>query len=68
MDTMVRTDWTYDRMVMMNATLDYEYVSGSAAVFYFGTEYGISDENLVCNVSDHYPIYAKFRTDLADDD
>lgn len=68
MDTMVRTDWTYDRMVMMNATLNHEYVSGSAAVFYFDTEYGISDENLVWNVSDHYPIYAKFRTDLADDD
>ncbi len=65
---MVRTDWTYDRMVMMNATLNHEYVSGSAAVFYFDTEYGISDENLVWNVSDHYPIYAKFRTDLADDD
>ncbi|NQE05472.1 hypothetical protein C5S32_06345 [ANME-1 cluster archaeon GoMg1] len=48
MDTMVRTDWTYDRMVMMNATLNHEYVNGSAAVFYFDTEYGISDENMVC--------------------
>ena len=68
MDTMTKTNNTYDRMVMMNATFNHEYISGSAAVFYFDTEYEISDEELVWDVSDHYPIYANFRTDLTDDD
>ena len=68
MDTMTKTNNTYDRMVMMNATLNHEYINGSATVFYFDTEYEISDEELVWDVSDHYPIYANFRTDLTDDD
>ena len=68
MDTMTKTDWTYDRIVMMNATLSYEYMSNSAAVFYFDKEYALNEEKLVLEVSDHYPIYAKFRTDLIDDD
>ena len=68
MDTMTKTDWTYDRMIMMDATLHHEYISNSAAVFYFDKEYTLNDKKLVWNVSDHYPIYAKFRTDLKDDD
>jgi len=67
-DTMTKTDWTYDRMVMTNATHGWEYVEGSASVLYFDDEYGIEDPELVWAVSDHYPIYAEFRTDLADDD
>jgi hypothetical protein len=67
-DTMTKTDWTYDRMVMTNATHSWEYVEGSASVLYFDEEYGIEDPELVWAVSDHYPIYAEFRTDLADDD
>ncbi len=68
MDTMTKTDWTYDRIVMTGATLDYEYVDGSAAVFYYDELYGIEDKELVWSVSDHYPVYAEFRTDLPDDD
>jgi len=55
-------------MVMTNATHGWEYVEGSASVLYFDEEYGIEDPELVWAVSDHYPIYAEFRTDLADDD
>jgi deoxyribonuclease-1-like protein len=68
MDTMTKTDWTYDRMVLMNATHGWEYVQGSARVFHFDEEYGIEDPELVWAVSDHYPVYAEFRTDLVDDD
>ena len=68
MDTMTKTDWTYDRMVMMESTLDYEYIDNSAEVFYFDKKYGIDDETFVWTVSDHYPVYADFRTDLSDDD
>jgi hypothetical protein len=68
MDTMTKTDWTYDRMVMTNATHGWEYVEGSTRVFHFDEEYGIGDPELVWAVSDHYPVYAEFRTNLVDDD
>jgi endonuclease/exonuclease/phosphatase family metal-dependent hydrolase len=68
MDTMTKTDWTYDRMVMLNATYNHEYINDSAQVFYFDLEYGLDDEELVWAVSDHYPIYAEFKTNLVDDD
>ncbi|UCH70264.1 MAG: endonuclease/exonuclease/phosphatase family protein [Candidatus Bathyarchaeota archaeon] len=68
MDTMTKTDYTYDRIVLMNATYSYEYIEESSAVFYFDTEYEINNATLVESVSDHYPIYAEFKTDLADDD
>jgi len=68
MDTMVKTDWTYDRMVMKDSTVSHEYVEDSAAVFYFDQEYEIDDQELVEDVSDHFPVYAVFRTGLADDD
>ncbi len=68
MDTMTKTDWTYDRMIMTDSTHAHEYVQGSTGVFYFDLEYGLSDEELVWEVSDHYPIYAEFDTSLADDD
>ncbi|UCD43973.1 MAG: endonuclease/exonuclease/phosphatase family protein [Candidatus Bathyarchaeota archaeon] len=67
-DTMTRTDNTYDRIVMLNATFDHEYVDGSAAAFYFDEVYGISDEELVWDVSDHFPVFAEFWTSLEDDD
>jgi exonuclease III len=68
MDTMTKTGWTYDRMVMMDSTFNQEYTKNSAAVFCFDTEYGINDEAFVWEVSDHYPIYADFKTNLIDDD
>jgi len=66
LDTMTRTDWTYDRIVITGAS-SYEYVDGSCAAFYFDAEYGLSGE-IVTDVSDHYPVYAVFRVDQADDD
>lgn len=66
-DTMTRTDWTYDRIVLLDGTLGGEYVTGSCEVFYFDTVYGLGQE-LTEDVSDHYPVYAVFRTDLVDDD
>lgn len=68
MDTMTKTAWTYDRIVMMNSTHNNEYVEDSAEVFYFDEEYEIENETLVWEVSDHYPIYAEFDTGLMDDD
>ncbi len=68
MDTMTKTDWTYDRIVMTDSTYGHEYVQGSTGVFYFDEEYGISEEELVWDVSDHYPVYAEFYTSLDDDD
>lgn len=53
---------------MTSATGDHEYVDNSAAVFYFDNEYGIADHELITDVSDHYPVYSVFRTDLSDDD
>lgn len=68
MDTMTKTDWTYDRMVMMDSTFNYEYIENSAEVFYFDKEYEIDNKEFVWEVSDHYPIYASFNTNLLDDD
>ena len=68
MDTMTKTDWTYDRIIMTESTRAHEYVQGSTSVFYFDLEYEIADEELIWEVSDHYPIYAEFDTSLADDD
>lgn len=39
-----------------------------APVFYYDQKYGITNNDFVANISDHYPIYAEFRTDLNDDD
>jgi len=66
LDTMTKTDWTYDRIVVTGATLN-EYVEGSCTAFYFDAEYGLSG-TIVEEVSDHYPLYALFRVDGPDDD
>ena len=66
MDTMTKTDWTYDRIVMTDATARHEF--DRAEVFYFDSVFGISDTELIEDVSDHFPVYAIFRTDLVDDD
>ncbi len=68
MDTMTKTDYSYDRIVLLNATYNHEYVEDSASVFKFDIEYDIMNQTLVWEVSDHYPIYAEFKTDLIDDD
>ncbi|KKN26219.1 hypothetical protein LCGC14_0876820 [marine sediment metagenome] len=66
MDTMTKTDWTYDRIVMTYATAEHEY--DSAQVFRFDSVFGIVDQELTEDVSDHFPVYATFQTDLVDDD
>lgn len=67
-DTMTKTDYTYDRMVLMNATYSFEHIEDGAGVFYFDVEYGISNSTLIEKISDHYPIYAEYATGLDDDD
>ena len=68
MDTMTKTDWTYDRIILLDDTYSHEYVDGSVQVYYFDQVYGITDMELVWDVSDHYPVYAEYATDLTDDD
>ncbi len=58
---------TYDRIILRDATLS-EYAVGSAQVFYFDQEYGLTDQDFVRSISDHYPVYAEFATTSADDD
>ncbi|MFH1440849.1 MAG: endonuclease/exonuclease/phosphatase family protein [Candidatus Omnitrophota bacterium] len=65
--TVAVSDNTYDRMMICNTTSDVEY-AGKSGVFRWDAEYGITDVSFVKKVSDHYPVYALFRTDLPDDD
>ena len=68
-DTMITSDCTYDRIVLrQGATAGAEYIPGSARVFYFDQELGITDPDLVRSVSDHYPVFAEFVTVRPDDD
>ncbi len=65
---MTKTDWTYDRIILLDDTYSHEYVDGSVQVYYFDQVYGITDMELVWDVSDHYPVYVEYATDLTDDD
>ncbi len=65
--TVAASSNTYDRMMTRDTTANMEY-TGRAGVFRWDTEYGVTDANFIKSVSDHYPIYAIFRTDLRDDD
>ena len=67
MDTMTKTDWTYDRIVMLDSTYSSEYVMGSTAVYYFNDIYGLN-QAFTEEVSDHFPVFAEFRVDVPDDD
>ena len=66
-DTMTKTNWTYDRMVMTDYTYSSEYIQNSATVYKFDTVYGLN-QTFTEAVSDHYPIYGLFSTNLLDDD
>ena len=68
MDTMVKTDYTYDRIVILNTTLNHEYETGTAQVFYYDQVYSLNNATLVAEISDHYPVFAKYKTNLPDDD
>lgn len=67
-DTMVRTDWTYDRIILLGGTYYNEYMGGSAGVFYFDQEYSLSNQEFIEDVSDHYPVYVEFKISGPDDD
>lgn len=64
--TVAVSDNTYDRM-MTRDTTNVEY-TGKSGVFKWDAEYGVTNTAFIKKVSDHYPIYAIFRTDLPDDD
>ena len=68
MDTMVKTDYTYDRIVVLESTLNHEYDADSAQVFYFDQVYGLNNQTFVSEISDHYPVFAEYKTNLVDDD
>ncbi len=67
MDTMTKTDWTYDRIVMLDSTYSSEYIMDSTAVYYFNEFHGLN-QSFTEEVSDHFPIFAEFRVDGPDDD
>lgn len=66
-DTMTKTDWTYDRIVLLDSTYSSEYVSDSSGVYDFQTIYGLN-QTFTEDVSDHFPVYAEFQVDQPDDD
>jgi endonuclease/exonuclease/phosphatase family metal-dependent hydrolase len=68
MDTMVKTDYTYDRIVILDTTLNHEYDAGTAQVFHFDQMYGINNQTFVAEISDHFPVFAQYKTNLEDDD
>ncbi|MBA7503859.1 Deoxyribonuclease [subsurface metagenome] len=65
--TVAISDNTYDRMMTRDTTANVEY-TGKSGVFRWDAEYGVTDFSFIKKVSDHYPVYAEFRTDLPDDD
>lgn len=65
--TVAISDNTYDRMMTRDTTASVEY-TGKSGVFRWDVEYGVTDTSFIKKVSDHYPVYAEFRTDLPDDD
>lgn len=67
-DTTVGTaNNTYDRMMTRDTTAKVEY-TGKSGAFRWDSEYSVTDSALIKKVSDHYPVYSEFRTDLPDDD
>ena len=67
-DTTVKTDYTYDRIVVLDTTLNHEYDAGTAQAFYFDQAYGLNNQTFVEEISDHYPVFAQYNTNLEDDD
>lgn len=58
------TDCTYDRIIItIPAVTDF---TGGAGVFRFDNEYGLTEDE-TRDVSDHYPVYAKFWSNRDDD-
>ncbi len=66
-DTMTKTDWTYDRIVILDSTYSSEYIMDSTAVYYFNDIHGLN-QSFTEEISDHFPIFAEFRVTGPDDD
>ena len=66
-DTMTKTDWTYDRIVMLNSTYSSEYVLDSTEVYCFNDVCGLN-QAFTEEVSDHFPVFAEYRIKGPDDD
>jgi endonuclease/exonuclease/phosphatase family metal-dependent hydrolase len=67
-DTTVKTDNTYDRIIILDTTLNHEYDAGTAQAFHFDQAYGLNNQTFVEEISDHYPVFAQYKTNLQDDD
>ena len=67
LDTMTKTGWTYDRIVLLDFTYSGEYVTGSTQVYDFQTIHGLN-QTFTEAVSDHFPVFAEFTVDQPDDD
>lgn len=67
MDTMVKTDWTYDR-IMISKNVQKRVVPGGSHPWYWDQHFGERDPNVVKRLSDHYPVVAQFYTHLPDND
>jgi endonuclease/exonuclease/phosphatase family metal-dependent hydrolase len=61
------TSCTRDRIILLDGTYGQEYVPGSAGVFEFDVDYGLT-ESAARMVSDHYPVFAVFTVNSGDDD
>lgn len=58
------TDCTYDRIIITNAAVS--DFTGDAGVFRYDTEFGLTYDETIA-VSDHYPVYAEFWSDMDSD-
>jgi endonuclease/exonuclease/phosphatase family metal-dependent hydrolase len=67
-DTTVKTDNTYDRIIILDTTLNHEYDAGTAQAFHFDQAYGLNNQTFFEEISDHYPVFAQYKTNLQDDD
>ena len=67
-DTITKTGWTYDLIMLGNQTCPYEFIQDSAQVFYLDEVYNLCNPEFIQDVSDHYPVYAEYWNDLLDDD
>jgi endonuclease/exonuclease/phosphatase family metal-dependent hydrolase len=58
--TVTNTDCAYDRMILAGTSLRNSFVSGSAIVYRFDINQGISNQ-LALDTSDHYPVDIQVR-------
>lgn len=65
-DTTVKgTTCPYDRIVVSGSSLQNVVYSGSAEPYYFDEELGLTDQTLIEDISDHYPVEVRLRGAVA---